>query len=334
MKRLISVSLCLIMTFTLLTGCNSGPTATTATTAKTDTVAVTTANSVGETTAATSTGKKMLIGISMANTDEYRTSWLDVFKRLAGDKYTIEITNCNKDNDKQIGDIDSLIARKPDLLIVQPSSDDAVVPALESAASKGIPVILVDSIPKTEMYTAVVTDDQRDPGKLQADFVNAWLDADSTRVANVGYIQGALIYEPTKPREPGFFDNCPRAVKIVEGDAEFNVDKAMAQTEDWLQKYPQINVYVAMNDDMAIGCIQALKAAGKNLDDIIVVGVDGTKAGIEALKAGEMDMTAKQDVEIAAKACFDTMTKILSGEKVDKLVLPHSFKALLPKDVQ
>jgi ABC-type sugar transport system substrate-binding protein len=325
MKKLISITLCVIALSTLFIGCSSG--------------ANTTGNGANITISeepqdTASTEKKKLIAISMANTDEYRTSWLDIFHKLAGDQYDIKITNADRDFNKQIADVDSLIAMNPDVLIIQPSSDDAIVPALETAYEKGIPVILVDAIPLTEHYTALVTDDQREAGEIQADYVNAWLDENPERVANVGYLVGEYIYKPPMPRMEAFFDNCPRANKIVEQEGLFKADKAMTVTEDWLQIYPEINVYACMNDDMAIGVIQALKAAKKNLDDILVLGVDGTSAGIAYLKTGELDCTAAQDVNIAVQVCFDTIVKILNREEVEQKILPHSYRAILPEDVQ
>jgi inositol transport system substrate-binding protein len=108
----------------------------------------------------------------------------------------------------------------------------------------------------------------------------------------------------------------------------------MSLAEDWLQTYPQINVYACMNDDMAIGVIQALKGANKNMDNILVLGVDGTAAGLQYLKTGELNFTVAQDVNVATKVTFDTMVKILNGEKVDKLVIPHSFKGMTQASVK
>jgi ABC-type sugar transport system, periplasmic component len=132
MKKTISIALFLIMAFVLLTGCGTATPLATAKPAPVNAApTAVAATAVPPAATAAPAAAKKLIGFSMANTDEYRTSWLKAFTALLGDQYDLKTTNADKDFNKQIGDIDSLLALNPSLLIIQPASDDAIVPALE-----------------------------------------------------------------------------------------------------------------------------------------------------------------------------------------------------------
>jgi ABC-type sugar transport system substrate-binding protein len=89
---------------------------------------------------------------------------------------------------------------------------------------------------------------------------------------------------------------------------------------NWLSAGIQFDALVSNNDEMAIGAIQALKAAGKSMDEVIVAGVDATQDALAAMAAGELDVTVFQDAAGQGKGSVDTALKLARGETVEKKV--------------
>lgn len=281
--------------------------------------------------------KSITICISMNSMDQYRTSWLDGFEKSAQEKgYTVNSTNSDNDPSKQISDVEALIQKNPDVIIVTPVDSEGIVPAIEAARAANIPVMVIDNAAATEVTTWVY-DSQGLNGQIQAEYLKKWLDEDSSRVANVGYIVGMYSMEAAMPRMHDFkdaFEGDERFTWIAEADASWSADNAMRITEDWLQAHPDMNVFACMSDEIAIGCIQALKAAGKNMDDVIVMGVDGSDAAMEYLKSGDLDCTAARDIEKEIACALETAEKIASGETVEEVTHPMAIYPLTKDDVK
>ena len=279
-------------------------------------------------------GDVLKIGVSMNSADEFRSSWLDSFKEQAAAKgYKVISTNADNSADKQISDVESLIQQSVDVAVVHAYSEDGIVPALEELKKAGIPAILVDFQVASDDYETLVSDDQLQNGVIQGEYVNAWLAEDKSRVANVGYIVGLYSMEGAMPRMYGFFDTCTKANKLAEGEGGWSADGAMSLTEDWLQAYPKMNVFVAMSDEMALGCVQALKAAGKNMDDVLILGIDGSVEGLASVKAGEIDCTAARDVNREAEVALECCEKVKAGEALEKQTYPKSITAVSIKNI-
>lgn len=280
-------------------------------------------------------GESYTIAVSLNDADEYRTSWLDTFTAAAEAKgHKVISTNAASDASKQIADVENLIAKQPDIVVLHMYSDEGGVPALEALEAAGIPAVLFDFPVASDKYVTFITDQQALNGEIQALYVLDWLAQDSTRVANVGYIVGMYSMEAAMPRRDRFMEVLGVTEMMAEKEGGWSADTAMAITEDWLQAYPDMNVFCCMNDDMAIGCIQALTAAGKNMDDVLVLGIDGTDAAIPYLQSGEMDCTAARDVTLETTFTLETCEKILAGETVEKNLEPRGISALTKESFQ
>lgn len=269
------------------------------------------------------------IGVSMNSADEFRSSWLTSFTTQAEAKgYTVVSTNADSSADKQIGDIESMIQQDIDICVIHAYDQEAIGSALDALKTAGIPAILVDFEVNSDNYVTRIADEQYTCGAIQGEYVNEWLAEDETRVANVGYIVGLYAMEGAMPRMTGFFETCTAANMLAEGEGGWSADGAMSLTEDWLQAHPDMNVFVAMSDEMALGCIQALKAAGKDMDEVLVLGIDGSDEGLKAIEAGELDCTAARDVHKEAQVALETCEKVLAGETVDKAIEPMAITAV------
>ena len=97
------------------------------------------------------------------------------------------------------------------------------------------------------------------------------------------------------------------------------IDEGMRITEDWLQAHPEIEVIAAENDQMALGALQACKAAGR--DDIIICGVDADPEAVQAVVNGEMGMTVLQNSKAQAETAVETAVGLAKGETFDKEII-------------
>lgn len=102
---------------------------------------------------------------------------------------------------------------------------------------------------------------------------------------------------------------------------------------NWLSSGIEFNAVIANNDEMAIGAIQSLKAAGKDMKDYVVAGVDATQDALAAMQAGDLDATVFQDAAGQGKGALDAALKLVKGEKVEKKVyIP--FQLVTPENVK
>jgi ABC-type sugar transport system substrate-binding protein len=199
------------------------------------------------------------------------------------------------DPQKQASMVEDCIARKPTVIVVNAVDPAAVVQVLKKASEAGIPTIMQNA-------------DTNDEGhKYTRTFVGS-------QSYDQGYAVGQMIVKATDGKgnlvmitgKPGQFDVVQRAdgakkafedakadIKILaEEPADWSKDKALTVMQDLITRYPDINIVFGQDDPMALGALQAIKAAG--VDGIKVFGVNGNKDACDAIKAGEMYGTAMQ----------------------------------------
>lgn len=295
------------------------------------------------------------VAVSLDSNDTYRIQWLEAFKELAESKgYTVISTNADRNASKQISDIEGLVLQKPDAIFVHLNS--GAENGVQTAYDAGIPVILIDfSAAEGTDYTTQIRDGQLIAGITQGEYIKDWLDADSSRVANIGYVIGSYsaaaierrdgVYQVLEiPKISGdnslatqFIgqENAAKTAKvIIEGNAEWSGVKAQELVDAWLSAHPTINVIIGMSDQIALGVIESLKTAGKNLDNYLVLGIDGSDDAKVSLLAGELDMTVARDLAKEVAVAFETMEKILNGETVDQLIQPEAMTAMTKEDLE
>lgn len=265
----------------------------------------------------------ILVGIAMSSADEFCTNLLAMYEEI-GKEMGVKIvsTNANSNVSKQISDVESLIAQQPDVIVLRAVDSDGLIPACEAVKAAGIPLVLDEADVYTEAYDVQVAMDQVVHGRLLGEYVKEWLEEDNTCVAKIGYILG-MDAPIVNGRRDGILETCSDAELISSQIADWQADKAMKVTEDWLQAFPEINVFAAMNDEMAVGAIQALTAAGVNMDDVLVLGVDGTVNGQQYIRSGELDATTYQDMSISARKVLEVAVGLVNGETYEKTVDPN-----------
>jgi ABC-type sugar transport system substrate-binding protein len=156
-----------------------------------------------------------------------------------------------------------------------------------------------------------------DEAKMAADSVKELL---GNQGGNVVILEGAAGSFPAIHRTSGFraaIADSPQ-IRII-ANQNTGWDRAQAQNimEDFLTRYDKIDVVYAHDDNIAIGAIQAIKAAGR-LAEIKVVGIGGTIEGLDAIRTGEMFSTVDQPPDWEGKASVEYAVRYLNGEKLDK----------------
>ncbi|PLV58290.1 ribose ABC transporter substrate-binding protein RbsB [Thermotoga sp. KOL6] len=257
-------------------------------------------------------GAKFVIGLSLSTLNNpffvtLRDGALDTAQKLGIELIVVDA----QDNPaKQLNDIEDLIQRKVDLIIINPTDSDAIVTAVESANEAGIPVITVDRASNGGKVVCHIASDNVEGGRMAARYIAQVLNGKGKVVELVG-IPGTSA---ARDRGKGFEEELakyPGLELVAKQTANFNRAEGLTVMENILEAHPDIDAVFAQNDEMALGAIEAIRAAGK-LDQIIVVGFDAIPDAIEAIKKGDMEATIAQQPylmgQLAVTKAFEYLT--------------------------
>ncbi|MFT8412490.1 MAG: D-ribose ABC transporter substrate-binding protein [Schleiferilactobacillus perolens] len=249
--------------------------------------------------------KDLKVGVSLSTlSNPFFVQVRSGISTLAKSKGTnIQVSDAQNDTAKQNNDIEDLIQKKVDVLIINPVDSSAITPAVKDANEAGIPVIAVDRSSDGGKVLTLVASNSTKGGEMAADYMIKKL-GQNAKVAELQGIPGASA---TRERQKGF-DNAVKGKLdlVTKQTAGFDRAKGLTTTENILQAHPDIVGIFSQNDEMALGAIQAVKASGKK---ITIVGFDGEAGAIKAIKAGTMSATVAQQPEkmgrLALQAAFD-----------------------------
>ncbi|WP_135450373.1 MULTISPECIES: substrate-binding domain-containing protein [Tabrizicola] len=199
---------------------------------------------------------------------------------------------------------ETMITQGYDAIIFVPIDIEAGAAAVEAAHNAGIPVFGSNTRVNSDKLRAYVGSDDVQSGYMEAKYV---LDKIGCK-GNVVIIEGPIGQSAQIQRLEGNMKalaECPD-VKVLEQQTA-NWSRAEAQTlmENWLTKHGDaINGVIGQNDEMALGAIEAIKAAGKNPKDFAIAGIDGVTDALLAVKAGDM-ASILQDGAAQAQGALD-----------------------------
>ncbi|HAA85000.1 MAG TPA: D-ribose ABC transporter substrate-binding protein [Kosmotogaceae bacterium] len=244
--------------------------------------------------AALSFGTTYRIGLSLSTLNNpffvtLRDGALDQAAELG---VTVLVADAMDSPAKQLNDIEDLIQQGVDLIIVNPTDSDAIVTAVEQANRAGIPVITVDRGSSGGNVIAHIASDNVAGGRMAGEFLAELLGGRGKVIE----LQGILGTSAARDRGRGFAEamaNYPGITVVARQTANFNRAEGLMVMENLLQAHPDINGVFAQNDEMALGAIEAIKAAGL-LDKIHVVGFDAVDDAVDAVERGEMAATVAQ----------------------------------------
>src|SRR5689334_9622524 len=199
-------------------------------------------------------------------------------------------TNAQSDLNKEIADIQSMIAQGAKALIISPLNSEGLDPALEAAKEAGVPIMTIDRLLTSKTpcvdYIGWIGSDFVEQGKRAAD---AMIEATGGQ-GQVAILLGASGVNVTVDRTKGFKDQLAAtgsALQVVaEQTADFTREKGRAVTEQLISANPGITAIYAENDEMALGAVAALKAAGKQPGDVKIITIDGTQGAVQGIVDG------------------------------------------------
>ncbi len=190
----------------------------------------------------------------------------------------------------QITQVEDLIAQGIDGLAIAPTDPNALAPVVEAARTAGIPVVFVDTRGSNEGVTFIGTNNAVGAA-LAAEFMCENLPEGS----DVAILQGLVSQSTGQARAEGSKEGltgCGLNV-VAEQTAEWDRAKGLSVTENILAGNPNLKGIFGSNDNMALGAVEALKAAGK-LQDVMVVGFDANPDAANSILAGEMTASIAQ----------------------------------------
>lgn len=230
------------------------------------------------------------------------------------------LTDAQGDPQKQINQMEDLISQKPDGLLLVALDANAVIPQVEGANKAGIPLLTcwndLGGPPRQNWPGSIslVGVDEVESGRNAARFVVKLL-PDGGKVA---IIEGAAGFQATNERSEGFrevLQQNPKIEIVASQPGNWTRDAALAVAENYIQAHPDLNVIYAHDDNMALGAVSALRNANL-LDKIRVVGIGGSKEGLDAIKNGEMAGTVFDSPEADTYACIKALILSLEGAKL------------------
>jgi ribose transport system substrate-binding protein len=230
------------------------------------------------------------------------------------------VTNANSQLNKQISDIQDLVARNVDALIVAPLNSEGLEPALRAARQRDVPVITIDrkltGPEHCRDYVTFIGSDFVEQGRRAAD---ALIKATGGR-GNVAILLGSSGNNVTEDRNQGFLDRlrerAPEMEVVAQQTGNFLREEGQEVTEQLIQANPNIDAIYAHNDEMALGALVALRSGGKQPgEQVKVVSVDGTRNAVRAITRGDMAAVIESNPRFGPLA-FQTLQRLWSGEPV------------------
>ena len=272
--------------------------------------------------------KNAIVGFSQSEpeTAAFRVAETESIKNEAGKIGVKQLltTNANSQLSKQISDIEGMLNQGAQLLIVAPLNSDGLQPAFDAAKAKKVPVITIDrkvnSTPCQD-YLTFIGSNFVDQGKRAADAM-----AKATGgTGNIAILLGSSGNNVTTDRTKGFVDEiakvAPEMKIVAQQTGDFARQKGQEVMGTLLQANPGINAVYAENDEMGLGAIVAIKAAGKTPgQDVKVVSIDGTRNAVQAIVDGQYNAVIESNPRFGPLA-FSTAQDFYSGKAIPANVI-------------
>ncbi|WP_084074929.1 ABC transporter substrate-binding protein [Demequina sp. NBRC 110052] len=253
-------------------------------------------------------------GWRSANTESMKTAF------SAENGFDLVFNAADNDPAAQIQAVRSFINQGVDAIVIAPIVEDGWDDVLQEAKDAGIPVILEDRTvtASDDLYASWVGLDF----ELEGQKAGEWAAAEFTEPTNMVVLEGTTGSAPANDRATGF-DNAIAGSSITKLDSQtgdFTRDGGKTVMEGFLQKYgvDEIDLVYAHNDDMALGAIEAIEAAGAEPGvDIKIVSIDAVRDGMQALADGKINYIVECNPLLGEKAA-ELVKAVLAGDDVDK----------------
>lgn len=228
-------------------------------------------------------------------------------------EYDLVVLDSQNDPAKELANVEDISVRGVKILLINPTDSDAVGNAIAVANQKKLPVITLDRAANKGQVVSHIASDNTAGGEMAGNYIAEKLG----KGAKIIQLEGLAGTSAARERGAGFAKAAQaHDFKILASQpADFDRSKGLNVMENLLTAQPEVQGVFAQNDEMALGALRAIQAAGKK--DLVLVGFDGTDDGVKAVKGGKMAATIAQQPEKIGEIGVQTADKVLKGEKVE-----------------
>ena len=268
----------------------------------------------GGSTGSKASGASGAIGLSISTQNKPFFVTLAEGAKKAAKRAGVPLTvvDASDDATKQVSDIEDLVSKNVSVLIVNPVDSDAVTGAVEAAIAKGVRVISVDRVVNGVDIDCQIASDNVAGAELATQYIVDTL-GENVKTAELVGTSGASA---AIDRSQGFHNIADKKLKVVASQtADFDRTQGMTVMENMLQADSSIQAVFAGNDEMALGAVEAISGAKK---DVLVVGFDATDDAIEAIRQGRMGATIAQQPDLIGSTAVENAIRLTKGESIPK----------------
>jgi len=266
------------------------------------------------------------VGLAMANQDTFLAYMSDALRAQAkkvGANVQMEVAG--DDVGKQLSQIQNFIAQKVDAIIVNPVDTDVTPRITKLVTAANIPLIYVNRRPadfeKLPAGVAWVASDEKVSGTLETQEVCRVMKGKGNIVVLMGELSNEAARTRTQDIENVLATKECSGIKILDKrEGKWQRTAGNDITTNWVANGMKFDAIISNNDEMAIGAIQALKAARKWRPDFMVAGIDATPDALASMKAGDLKVTVFQNAAGQGAGSLDAAIKLIKKQSVDRFV--------------
>lgn len=263
------------------------------------------------------TTHKITIGISYQNLQNEFIINIQDAVRAEAQKLNVNLIEADGQGkaENQISQTEDFITRNVDAIILNPYDKEGSAHAVDLAVQAHKPVVVVNAIVSNlQKANAYVGSEDAEAGRIAAQRIMDVLHGKG----NIAVIHGPNGHSAEVQRSDGIrqvLAKYPEAKIVVEQTANWDRAQALNLMENWLASGRKIDAVIAQNDEMALGALKAIEAAGKQ-KDIAVIGIDAIPDALKAVADGKMVGTVFQDAKGQGTLAVDLAVQLVQGKPV------------------
>lgn len=267
-------------------------------------------------------------GFTISCRDQFLTSMeVAATKEMEAQGYKLEVNDSDNDVTKQLSHIQTWATQQYSAIIINLVNADNAIECVDAAA--GVPCVFVNRLPDQNALSDTVVyvgSDEHDSGRMQSELAMQHPNLKGKTEINAILFQGVLGQTAATLRsasvKQGFEDQGVKVNWVYEDTAEWDRNKAMDKMTQLISSGTKYDVIICNNDEMALGCIEAYKAANKKID-VPILGVDATQVACESIKAGEEFASVYQSSVGQGGGAAKAALQLAKGEKVEGIDENH-----------
>lgn len=264
-------------------------------------------------------GEDLTIGISMSTLENPFFNSVKDGAVADADERGLEalVADAQNDPQKQLSDVQDLITKGANAIILNPVEPESATPVVELANDNDIPIITVDrSSADGEVASHIASDNV-----LGGELICEWLGEELDGEGKLAVLEGISGTSPELDRDEGCnnaLEAFPDIEEVASQPADWDREMGYTVAQNLLQANPDLDAMFGRNDLAALGASEAVQEAGK-LDDIVIISFDGIPDALAAIEGGTLDATVVQDPALMGETAVETAVQLHDGEEVPEV---------------